>query len=318
MNEKILIVEDQWIEASDLQLILESAGFTVTGIAKSVDQAQQLLNDSKPDMVLLDIFLKGDQTGIDFAKILSIKRIPFIYLTANSDAVTLEAAKATQPYGFLVKPYRERDILVALDIAAYRYKNQLEIISRQERLLGSMLQNIAASSEDLQSKLIQLAKAFEAFVPLCCMLIDLNTKQDNMSGTWLLERSAEEEYTITSGWDILENVAINSKEYVKFKKFTLSDPQVKTDGIFRDNAGVSGAFLDRLKQRHGILSSLHIPLLYGKDSVAFVSFFSKKENRFNNDHIEFASSASAILGEVIKSISADKCRPFNWFQNDLS
>lgn len=126
MGLKVFIVEDQFIEANDLKLILESAGHSVCGIAKSVDAALDLLTTIRPDIVLLDIFLKGPKTGIDLAPALSEAKIPFIYISANSDPSTLDAAKTTRPDGFLVKPFKKQDILVALDIAIYRYQYAAE------------------------------------------------------------------------------------------------------------------------------------------------------------------------------------------------
>src|SRR5882757_3202226 len=117
MSSRILIVEDHFVEANDLRIILERAGHVVTGIANSVAKALVILDNEKTEIVLVDIFLKGTLTGIDLAKTLRKKNIPFIYLSANSNQSTLEEAKTTQPYGFLVKPFREPDILIALEIA---------------------------------------------------------------------------------------------------------------------------------------------------------------------------------------------------------
>ncbi|MCF6404591.1 sigma-54 dependent transcriptional regulator [Chitinophaga filiformis] len=132
MNKtKLLIVEDQFIEANNLQMILERAGYTVCGIARSVPAALAILDNEAPDLVLLDIFLTGPQTGIDLAKILRAKKIAFVYLSANSNKETLEAAKATHPYGFLVKPFREKDVLVMLEIAQYLHDNNPESMIRK-------------------------------------------------------------------------------------------------------------------------------------------------------------------------------------------
>ena len=122
MREKILIVEDEFIVANDLRITLEKAGYQVCGIASSVEQARKLIEQKNPDWVLLDIVLKGDLTGIDLAKELRQKNLPFLYISANTNQSILEAAKATHPYGFLVKPFRERDLFVMLDIARYRYE----------------------------------------------------------------------------------------------------------------------------------------------------------------------------------------------------
>src|ERR1044072_8755828 len=111
MNKKVLIVEDEFVQANDLQIMLRKAGYNVCGIARSVVTAQQIIKNEKPWLVLLDIFLKGKDTGIDLAKQLANDKIAFIFLSANSNEEVLNAAKDTQPYGFLVKPYREKDLL---------------------------------------------------------------------------------------------------------------------------------------------------------------------------------------------------------------
>jgi two-component system, NtrC family, response regulator HydG len=131
MKKKILIVEDQFIEANNLQMILERAGYLVCGIARSVPIALNIVEKESPDMVLLDIFLQGNLTGIELAKKLREKNIGFVYLSANSNKKTLDEAKVTRPYGFLVKPFRERDILVMMDIAWYLHEHYLA--SRQKK-----------------------------------------------------------------------------------------------------------------------------------------------------------------------------------------
>ena len=130
-KEKILIVEDEFVVANDLKQILNKNGFNVVGVASSAVQARSLIASKKPDWVLLDIILKGNETGIDLARELVLSKTPFLFISANTDQQTLEEVKKTQPYGFMVKPFRQRDLLVMLDIARYRYflQNQIEIIS---------------------------------------------------------------------------------------------------------------------------------------------------------------------------------------------
>jgi DNA-binding NtrC family response regulator len=129
MKTRILIVEDQFIEANNLKLIIRKAGYDVCSIARSVPEALIILEQEKPDMVLLDIQLDGQQTGIDLAAILHKRNIAFVYLSANSNKQTLDAAKATNPYGFLVKPFRQKDVLVMLDVACYLHKQKMETLS---------------------------------------------------------------------------------------------------------------------------------------------------------------------------------------------
>lgn len=125
VKEKILIVEDEFIVANDLRIILSKAGYIVCGTASSVEQARKVIEQKKPDWVLLDIMLKGDLTGIDLAWELNEQQIPFIYISANTNQSTLEAVKATNPYGFMVKPFREKDLFIMLDIARYRYSQEI-------------------------------------------------------------------------------------------------------------------------------------------------------------------------------------------------
>jgi DNA-binding NtrC family response regulator len=127
MEEKIMIVEDELIVAGDIRLTLERAGYKVSGVARSVLRALEIIETERPDLVLLDIYLKGDQTGIDLAVELNKANIPFVYLSANCNRQVLEAAKVTQPYGFIVKPFREKDLLVTLDIARYRYEHRRQL-----------------------------------------------------------------------------------------------------------------------------------------------------------------------------------------------
>src|SRR5688572_20937255 len=117
MNKKLLIVEDEFIVANDMRLILTQAGYNVTGIAASAEEAEEYLQKQTPDLVILDIRLNGKRSGIALARKLKDENTAFIYVSANSNQKVLEEAKTTEPYGFLVKPFREKDLLIALDIA---------------------------------------------------------------------------------------------------------------------------------------------------------------------------------------------------------
>ena len=139
MKAKILIVEDQFIEANNLKIILKKAGYLVCPLASSVPGALKIIENEKPDLVLLDIYLDGNLTGIDLAKSLREKNIAFVFLSANSNKETLDEAKVTRPYGFLVKPFREKDILVTLDIAWYLHEQYLASKPIREEIIKQLL-----------------------------------------------------------------------------------------------------------------------------------------------------------------------------------
>lgn len=162
MNKSILIVEDEFVVADDLQLTLEREGYSVIGIATSVREAREMVKRKKPGLVLLDIYLRGPVSGIEYANELRESGIAFVYLSANSSKQILEAAKATEPYGFLVKPYRERDLIVTLDIAFYRHEHSKDVrshvevhtnISKKEIKNNTPLEGIVGSSPSLLTML---------------------------------------------------------------------------------------------------------------------------------------------------------------------
>ena len=165
MKKKVLIVEDQFVEANDLQLMLRKAGYEVCGIARSVPVAQEIIKKEKPGLVLLDIFLKGELTGIDLARQLKEDNIAFIYLSANSNEEILSAAKTTEPYGFIVKPFREKDLLITLEIAQYRHEHSRESRYRREAELIQQLQKIVNGNIDWKERLLQMGKIIQQEIP---------------------------------------------------------------------------------------------------------------------------------------------------------
>src|SRR6056297_370957 len=97
---KVVIVEDEPLIAEDLRFLLNSMKYTVVGVAQTSTKAMDIINNRIPDIVLLDIHIKGDKDGIDIAQRLNDDyRIPFIYLTSYADKDTIDRAKTTMPYG---------------------------------------------------------------------------------------------------------------------------------------------------------------------------------------------------------------------------
>lgn len=114
----ILVVEDESTIAEHLRSVLELLGHRVTGVAGRVSEALESLRHSPPDLVLLDIKLRGELDGIDLAARLRAEyRLPFVFITSQADPVTVARAKHTRPHGYLVKPFDEQDIYVALEMA---------------------------------------------------------------------------------------------------------------------------------------------------------------------------------------------------------
>ncbi len=125
MSLRILIVEDEPIISDDIESTLLANHYDVAGKAYSSTQALDMLLTRYPDLVLLDIAIKGDKDGIDIATIIREKyHIPFIFLTSYSDKLTLDRAKPTMPYGYIVKPFKDRDLLTAIEMGMYRFSSE--------------------------------------------------------------------------------------------------------------------------------------------------------------------------------------------------
>jgi DNA-binding LytR/AlgR family response regulator len=128
---KILIVEDERLVAKDIAARLNHVGYEIAGIADTFEKAMTLFDEQAPDLVLLDINLKGQKNGIDIATEINKKTAtPFIFVTAQTDAETLQSAKNTFPSAYLVKPFNTEHLSVSIDIAlhnfAYQRKNEVD------------------------------------------------------------------------------------------------------------------------------------------------------------------------------------------------
>lgn len=118
---KILIVEDEMLIAANIAIQLETLGYEVAGIIPRGEEAIKTVQNEKPDLVLMDINLKGELDGIETAtKMQQIAEIPIIYLTANADDAHFDRAKVTNPYAFISKPFKKLDLQRAIELASVR------------------------------------------------------------------------------------------------------------------------------------------------------------------------------------------------------
>lgn len=134
-QSKILVVEDETIVAMDIKRRLEKLGYRVTGLATKARQVLQLIEADQPDIILMDIHLNDNMDGIDVAKLINEKhRIPVIFVTAYSEDSTMGRASETHPYGYLLKPFSERDLYAVIRISLERSKWDKELQRREAHL----------------------------------------------------------------------------------------------------------------------------------------------------------------------------------------
>lgn len=141
-QEKILIVEDERIIALDLQRRLIRFGYPDPVITTNGLDALKAIDTNKPTIILMDIMLSSDFDGIETATIIKEKyNIPLIFLTAYSDEKTVERAKKAEPYGYILKPFKEKELYTSIDIAIYKFQSN-EKLKKQERWSSAILHSI--------------------------------------------------------------------------------------------------------------------------------------------------------------------------------
>jgi PAS domain S-box-containing protein len=139
---RVLVVEDESITALHLKTVLVQHGYEVGAIAKSGREAIEKTAEFAPDLVLMDISLHGEMDGVEAAEVIA-RRFdrPVIYLTAYADRETTERARLTGPHGYLLKPFDETELLIAVEMALYRHQMEARL-KDSERWLTATLRNI--------------------------------------------------------------------------------------------------------------------------------------------------------------------------------
>lgn len=293
-NMRIFIVEDQFIEAHDLQLIVEKCGYQVIGMARSVSQALEFLKEAQPDLVLLDIFLKGNGTGIDLAKKLHEWNIGYIYISANSGKDILDQAKQTQPYGFIVKPFREQDVLTTLEIAAYRHQHSLESKWRQKELLKQSIARLSGQCLKIEEALFQFGVAMQAHIPFDYLEIAIiDGKSYRTLG---LLRKNFEEYQL-----------IDSEKTAKISGLSLAQlAQMQSDGVKNYNgilhrtAMQTPEYRQTIMQNFGIRSFVSMPVS-GSSPLLDFSFYSRQPAHYEKYHFALLQHLQPELQKLVES-----------------
>ena len=142
MHTKVLIVDDEVVVAEDIRRQLRSLGYTVVGVASSGADAIRLGGEHRPDLILMDIKLKGSMDGIEAARSIQERfDIPVIYLSAFSDDETLERARHTLPLAYLIKPFVSTDLRAAVELALFRHR-VTKAAEQRGRWLDAVVQSI--------------------------------------------------------------------------------------------------------------------------------------------------------------------------------
>ncbi|OZH56156.1 hypothetical protein AFK68_00020, partial [Hydrocoleum sp. CS-953] len=207
---KILVVEDELIAAENIARNLKKLGYEVIGIVDSGEEAIQAATENHPNLVLMDIMLQGDLDGIEAAgHIRSELKIPVIYMTAYADDDTLGRAKLTEPYGYLVKPFKPQALRTTIEIALQKHqseqvvessyikeieevKNQLDRLTNQEEItsftnrivLSDKFAKVVSKIDNFQEKKSQPDKDCTPTIPVVCLGINRFKRINNLGYEW--------------------------------------------------------------------------------------------------------------------------------------
>lgn len=169
-NVKILVVEDDAIEAMDIKRTLESFGYSVPYVASEGEEAVEKVFELMPDLVLMDIILKDEHDGIEVAYKIKELDIPLIYLTAHSERSTVKDAKLTEPYGYLIKPYDSLELKFAIELALFKNESEIKLKESEKKfryilensLEAAYRRNLDAHEYDYLSPVIEQILGYSA------------------------------------------------------------------------------------------------------------------------------------------------------------
>ena len=274
----ILIVEDEAIVAADLEAELEIMGYEVCAVATLAEEAIGLAETLRPDLVIMDIVLRGEMDGIEAARQIKDRLyIPVIFLTAYADESMLERAKITEPFGYLLKPFAGQELHITIETALYRAEMQRRL-RESEEMAKALLNAPTDSSVLIDPKGITLAVNEKA-------ARELNDKVDRVVGKDLFSYFPEE-------------LATSRKEYV--------------DRVIR--SGEKLRFVEVLKGRY--LDTTLYPVFNDQGAVTRIAIYMSDitERKVAEERLQWESEITAALSELYKPLIA----PFTSMQDITS
>ena len=281
---RVLIVEDEFLIADSLKDLLEEAGYVVVGIADSVAEATQLLEEHQPTLVLLDIYLKAGETSLDLARTLHARHIPFIYISANSSERVLSEVTTTQPHGYVVKPFRKKDLLYTIEIAAYRYAHGLEQKLRQEQRLQNAITEAFAAAVEWEDKLLSVAQLLQPHVPFDFIIIGLEGGEDTRICSFF--RVGFEEYQTIRVPDFLRMTGLSADQYtaLRIEQPFAEGIHVRNDTDFSE-ARQHSRLLQIVAKTFRVQANVRLTLHTTQGHAFTVSFYSRQAETYTPEHV---------------------------------
>ena len=233
---KILVVEDEVITAKAIVSALKNLGYDVLGYVGSGEEAIQKASEDSPDLILMDIVLYGEMDGIEAtAQIKDRFNIPVVYLTAHSDDSTLEMAKITEPYGYIIKPFEDRELLVAIEIALYKHKMEETLIQNEKfKSLGIITTGISHEFNNILNIILGTVELLE---------MDYNDNSELIGELCTITRAVNNGAAITDNMLKITKPSDSTSEYVPFDLNELLEQSIEfTKPRWKNMAQANGIY----------------------------------------------------------------------------
>lgn len=250
---RILIVEDEGLVARDMENMVMSLGYEVCGMAITGDEAVEHAARFQPDLILMDVVIKGTLDGIAAAeKIWEAFHIPIIYVTAYADELTLKRAKTTEPFGYILKPFDERELKIAIEMAFYKSRMGMKLKEREE-WLSALVKSIAdgviaTDKEGLITFMNPLAERLTGWSQEEALRRSLSEVFTAIEVPEEKEESREHEGEVLAGQSIVTpEIILCSKDG---KKFSIEETVMPLNSSSRGGGGHVLAFRDVTARKH--------------------------------------------------------------------
>lgn len=291
---RVLIVEDEFVTASDIKTCLEESGYIVSAIVPSGEKAIASVIEDPPDIILMDILLKSKMSGIDAADtIRSRYNLPVIFLTAHSDEQILEKAKLTEPFGYILKPFQVRELHGTIEVALYKHKveRDLKVRTRQQSIVAELGKKALSGAEisSLSDDLVKLTA--QGLDVEYCKVLELSPDGDSL----LLKYGV--------GWKegLVGHATVGSGKNSQAGYTLLSDKPVIVEE-FQKETRFSGP---QLLTDHGVISGISVIISGKLKPYGVLGAHTPKRRKFTQDDINFLQSVSNLLTDAIDRKQAE-------------
>ncbi|MCH7745211.1 MAG: response regulator [Chloroflexi bacterium] len=282
-NAQILVVEDESIAATHIQRALKSLGYEVPVVIDTGEEAIIKAGEILPDLVLMDIILKGKMDGVEAAEqIRSSYDIPVIYLTASSDSSTFQRAKVTEPFGYILKPFEESVLRTTIEIALYKHEIESNLKQKSEEVEALYaVARILAQSWNFEEKCKGVLEALSqiARADMTTMrVLDPNDKQLHLVAS-----------AGAANWNRPESLPLEGS--ISGKAFQGREPVVVNDLL-------TYPLKDPVAIEQGIRSLLSLPIRADRWTLGVINLASRNPNQFSPKLVNLLSGIADGLGSL--------------------